>query len=132
MHDPIAIIEGRRIDDIPSLYRELNRVFMIGESWEIGQSLDALNDLLYGSYGVLQGAAKPTVVWKNSEHSRKALGRETTKDYYLSKLSRPDIFNAQRIQQSLDELENGGGQTYFDIVLEIFSDHPEISLFLEP
>lgn len=132
MHGSTAIIEGSRIDDIPSLYRELNRVFMVGEDWQIGQSLDAINDLLYGGYGVLHGVTKPTIMWKNSEHSRKSLSKETTKKYYLSKLSRPDVFNSRQFQQDLEELESGRGQTYFDIVLEVFSDHPEICLILKP
>lgn len=40
-------IDGTTIHGIPSLYAELNRVFMPDEEWTLGESLDALDDLLY-------------------------------------------------------------------------------------
>ncbi|WP_221887917.1 hypothetical protein [Chitinophaga polysaccharea] len=46
------IINGDVIIDIPSFYREINRVFMSGENWQLGNSLDAFNDLLYGGFGI--------------------------------------------------------------------------------
>ena len=39
-------IDGSRVHGIPSLYAELNRVFMPDEPWTLGESLDALDDLL--------------------------------------------------------------------------------------
>ncbi|MBP2483340.1 RNAse (barnase) inhibitor barstar [Stenotrophomonas sp. PvP093] len=48
----ILQIEGCTIHDIPSLYAEINRVFMAGEDWQLGPSLDALDDLLHGVHGV--------------------------------------------------------------------------------
>lgn len=71
-------IEGAAINDIPSLYAEINRVFMAGENWQLGPSLDALDDLLHGGYGVLAGHDRATVIWGDIEHSRAALGRTTT------------------------------------------------------
>lgn len=50
-------IDGSRIHDIPSFYDEINRVFMTGVDWTLGPSLDALDDLLYGGYGALDGDA---------------------------------------------------------------------------
>ncbi|RYE19280.1 MAG: hypothetical protein EOP45_12880 [Sphingobacteriaceae bacterium] len=48
------VIEGDRIFDIPSFYAEINRVLMLDEDWQIGHSLDALNDLLYGGFGEIK------------------------------------------------------------------------------
>lgn len=36
-------IDGNRIRDIPSFYMEINSVFMSGEEWQLGPSLDALS-----------------------------------------------------------------------------------------
>lgn len=124
-------IEGAAIRDIASLYAELNRVFMGDEDWRLGQSLDALDDLLYGGFGALFGADDVRVVWRDHDVARRALGRDATVTYYREKLTRPDVFDHSHFQRKLDEVEARGGQTYFEIVLEIFAAHPDIALDLE-
>ena len=52
------IIEGKNINNIETFYEEVNRVFMSDEHWKIAQSLDALNDMLYGSFGEIKGKEK--------------------------------------------------------------------------
>ncbi|UFH57842.1 hypothetical protein [Spirosoma sp. KNUC1025] len=47
-------IDGNAVSDI-AYYEEINRVVMVDQSWRISQSLDAFNDLLYGSCGGRQG-----------------------------------------------------------------------------
>src|SRR4051812_9566806 len=88
------ILEGDRIHDIPSFYDEINRVFMAGEAWKLGESLDALNDLLHGGYGAARGAGPVLLVWRDMEKSRAALGVAATQAYYREKLARPGTFNA--------------------------------------
>lgn len=39
-----------------------------------------------------------------------------------------NAFNQQRIQSDLDDLRNGLGKTPFELVLEVFADHPLIGL----
>ena len=124
-------IEGTAIVDIPSLYAEINRVFMAGEDWQLGPSLDALDDLLYGGHGALAGHETATVVWRDIERSREALGLETTRAWLEDKLRQPGTFNAETIGRQLDALQRGEGQTYFDIVMEIFAGHPNINLLQE-
>ncbi|MBH1691452.1 barstar family protein [Stenotrophomonas maltophilia] len=121
-------IEGAAINDIPSLYAEINRVFMAGENWQLGPSLDALDDLLHGGYGVLAGHDRATVIWGDIEHSRAALGRTTTCQWLQSKLEAPATFNTRTIALQLDALQRGQGQTYFGIVMEIFASHRQITL----
>lgn len=121
-------IEGNAINDIPSFYAEINRVFMVGESWTIGPSLDALDDLLYGGYGALQGVQSVDLVWHHMDHSRNALGYQTTRTYYLDKLRPESPYNKKLFADKLRALENGTGETYFDIVLSILADHPGIRL----
>lgn len=122
------IIEGSAIQDVPSLYAELNRVFMAGEDWSLGESLDALDDLLHGSFGALAGHEAATIVWRDLDASRRALGLEATRAWLQHKIARPDVFNSAAMQARLDALERGSGQTYFDIVEAIFRSHPRLQL----
>ncbi|MFX1708758.1 hypothetical protein PV783_32635 [Chitinophaga sp. CC14] len=122
------IINGDVISDIPSFYREINRVFMAGEDWQLGNSLDAFNDLLYGGFGVIRNNEPVVLLWKNIERSRTALGYAVTKRYYEEKLLPDSPFNKEHFREKLDALNNGTGQTYFDILLEIIAAHPNITL----
>ena len=94
----------------------------------LGASLDALDDLLHGGYGALAGHATATVVWRDIAHSREALGRETTRAWLQSKLDQGGRFNGAAIHAQLTALALGQGQTYFEIVMEIFGSHPQITL----
>jgi len=122
------VIEGSRIADIASFYDEINRVFMQGVDWRLGASLDALNDLLYGGYGAIAGTEPIRIEWRDMASSRAALGVEATRAFYLSKLREPDRYDSARFARDLAALEAGTGRTYFDIVLEIIADHPNIEL----
>ncbi|PSD47467.1 ribonuclease inhibitor [Stenotrophomonas maltophilia] len=113
----ILHIEGASINDIASLYVEINRVFMADEDWQLGASLDALDDLLHGGYGALAGHAIATVVWRDIAHSRDALGREATRAWLQSKLAQGGRFNGAAIHAQLTALALGQGQTYFEIVM---------------
>ena len=124
-------LDGARIHDIPSFYDEINRVFMAGVDWTLGPSLDALDDLLYGGYGALDGDAPAVLVWTHAGVSRDALGVHATRQYLREKLAQPERFNRAHAQRALDALEAGTGQTYFDRVLEIIAAHPNITLVTE-
>jgi RNAse (barnase) inhibitor barstar len=121
-------IEGAAIRDIPSFYAEVNRVFMAGEDWMLGQSLDAFDDMLGGGYGAITGREAVRLVWRDMADSRSALGIEVTAAQLREKLNRPDIFNVDLIRRQLDALARGAGATYFDTILKILRDHPNIEL----
>ncbi|MBC9909412.1 barstar family protein [Chitinophaga varians] len=122
------IIEGSRINDIPGFYAEINRLFMTGEDWQLGNSLDGFNDLLHGGFGAIDGEEPIALVWRDMAHSREALGVATTRKYYEEKL-RPELpFNRAHFQEKLAELNSGKGQTYFDILMEIIAEHPNITV----
>lgn len=122
------IIDGNRINDIPSFYEEINRVFMTGEDWQLGHSLDAFNDLLYGGLGAIKSNEPVKLLWKNMDKSSAALGEEVTRQYYEEKILAGPAFNTEHFRMKLAELNSGAGQTYFDILLEIIADHPNITL----
>lgn len=116
---------------ISGFYHEINRVFMAGEDWELGESLDALNDLLYGGFGAASGDGPVCVAWADMAQSRAALGREATRAWLLAKLAAPERFNAAAIRAQLEALEQGAGETYFEIVLSVFAGHPRFRIVPE-
>ena len=119
---------GADIHDISSLYDEINRVFMAGEDWRLGPSLDALDDMLHGGYGAIDGDEPILLVWRDFDRMQRVLGLETTRTFLKRKLERPEVFDTARIRRQLDALERGAGQTYWEMVLEILSSHPNIEL----
>lgn len=127
----ILIIEGAAITDIPSFYAEINRVFMGDEDWRLGESLDALDDMLYGDYGAIKGKEPLRLIWRDYEKNRADLGLDTTRRYYQAKLDRPDLYRVHFIRQKLAALEDGTGETFFETVLTIIGDHPNIMLVAE-
>ena len=121
-------IEGKNINNIETFYEEVNRVFMLHENWKIAQSLDAFNDMLYGSFGEIKGKEKIQLIWKDMEQNQKSLGFQTTLEFYQNKLKSPEIFNQKLVLSKIDELHNGVGLTFFEIVLEIIANHDNIML----
>ncbi len=124
----ILTIAGVDIYDIPSFYAEINRVLMANEDWKLGESLDALDDMLRGGYGALRGDEPVRLVWEDIELSRTGLGFTATCAYLQAKLERPDRYDVDRIDRQLSALKAGTGQTYFEIILDIIADHPNIEL----
>jgi RNAse (barnase) inhibitor barstar len=119
-------LEGRYINGIADFYDQINRVFMCGESWNLGCSLDALNDVLGGEYGILntlRDELPVTLVWKDHELSRAALTKDVRRAELREKLQFPARYDVAAVQKDLDEYENGAGSSYFELVLEIFSQH---------
>lgn len=125
---PLALVlDGARFDDIAGFYAEINRVFMADEDWQLGPSLDALDDLLYGGYGVARDAQAVQLTWLQFEKSRQALGVAATRGWLQAKLAQPGHFNTDGVQRQLQALQ-AGGPTYFDIVQEILAGHPHITV----
>lgn len=123
-------IDGARIDGIADLYDQFNREFMRDEDWRMGTSLDALNDVLYGLDTKTRDGDPAVVTWHDHARSREALGLETTERWILDKLAQPGTFNEAKFRDDLAALRAGTGPTYFDIVLEVFADHPLVDLRL--
>lgn len=121
-------IDGNNIHDISSFYEEVDRVFMVGVDWKLGESLDALDDLFYGGYGAIKGKESITLIWNNIEKNQTDLDYESTREFYLNKLKYPERYNQNYAKEKLAELERGEGLTFFDIVLQIIADHKNIKL----
>lgn len=104
---------------------------MANEDWKIGECLDALNDLFYGGFGLIDGNEPVELIWTNFNHNKELFGYDFTMEFYQEKLKQPEVFSTKIIQQNISDLENGKGLTYFEMILEIIAEHKNITLITE-
>ena len=118
----MTVINGSHFSDLEGFYEEISQLFMKDEDWKVG-TLDGFDDILYG--------IDSDITWKNSQKSKEDLGFDLTKEFYENKLRIGKPFNVKLIQQKLDELIDGDGQTLFGILIEIIESHQHIQLVLD-
>lgn len=118
----MTVINGGHFSDLEGFYNEVSELFMKDEDWKVG-TLDGFDDILYG--------VDSDITWKNSEKSKKDLGFDLTKEFYENKIRIGKPFNVELIQQKLDDLIDGKGQTLFEILVEILKSHQNINLILD-
>ena len=121
-HKKMTVINGGHFSDLEGFYEEISQLFMKDEDWKVG-TLDGFDDILYG--------VETDITWKDSQKSKEDLGFDLTKEFYENKIKQGKPFNVKLIQQKLDELIAGNGQTLFEILIEIIESHKNITLILE-
>ncbi|NML72415.1 ribonuclease inhibitor [Chryseobacterium sp. RP-3-3] len=122
-------IKGNHFSDLSGFYGEVSLVLMKDTDWKVG-TLDGFDDILYGGFGVFESGEEVEIVWKDSQKSKEDLGLEATRHFYENKIRQGKPFNVELIQQKLDELTSGNGQTLFEILIEIIESHKNITLIL--
>lgn len=118
----MTVINGSHFSNLEAFYEEVSSLFLKDEDWKVG-TLDGFDDILYGYEG--------EIIWKNVQKSKEDLGFDLTKQYYENKIRQGKPFNVTLIQQKLDDLIAGNGQTLFEILLEIIKSHKNITLILD-
>ena len=118
----MTVINGGHFSDLEGFYEEISELFMNDEDWKVG-TLDGFDDILYG--------VNSDITWKDSQKSREDLGFDLTKEFYENKIRIGKPFNIELIQQKLDDLIDGNGQTLFEILVEIIGSHQNIKLILD-
>lgn len=126
----MIVIHGGHFLSLDGFYEEASNVLMKGTDWKIG-TLDGFDDILYGGFGVFENKEEIEIVWKESQKSRDDLGLKATQEFYENKIRQGKPFNIELMQQKLDELRAGKGQTLFEILIEIISSHKNITLILD-
>lgn len=126
----MIVIYGGHFSNMPGFYEEVSSVLMKGTDWKVG-TLDGFDDILYGGFGVFENNEEIELIWKESQKSRNDLGFDATRSFYQNKINQGKPFNIELIQQKLDELISGKGQTLFEILIEIIESHGNITLILD-
>ncbi|MBL7879871.1 MAG: ribonuclease inhibitor [Chryseobacterium gambrini] len=118
----MTVINGSHFSNLEAFYEEASLLFLKDEDWKVG-TLDGFDDILYGYEG--------EIIWKNAPKSKQDLGFDLTKQFFENKIRQGKPFNVTLIQQKLDDLINGNGQTLFEILIEIIESHKNITLILD-
>jgi hypothetical protein len=126
----MIVIHGGHFSSLAGFYEEVSNVLMKDADWKVG-TLDGFDDVLYGGFGVIEGKEEIELIWKESEKSKQDLGFDATREFYNNKIRQGKPFNIELIQQKLDDLTEGKGQTLFEILVEIIQSHSNIALKLE-
>ncbi|MFA9192613.1 barstar family protein [Flavobacterium sp. FZUC8N2.13] len=128
MNKKTIIINGNNFSDLESFYDEIDRILTKNLNWQTGHNLDAFNDLLRGGFGVYEYKEPIKLTWKNSLKSKIDLGFDATKKWYEERIIfwKNNEVNLQHFEKGLKELVEQNGQTLFDIILEIISEHKHI------
>lgn len=126
----MIVIHGGHFSSLDGFYEEISKVLMKDTDWKVG-TLDGFNDILYGGFGVFENKEEIEIIWKESQKSKEDLGLKATREFYENKIKQGKPFNIKLIQQKLNELNEGKGQTLFDILVEIIDSHKNIVLKLD-
>ena len=126
----MIVIHGGHFSSLGGFYEEASNVLMKDADWKVG-TLDGFDDILYGGFGVFENQEKVEIIWNESQKSKEDLGIEATREFYENKIRQGKPFNRELIQQKLNELMEGKGQTLFEILIEIIQSHTNITLKLE-
>lgn len=126
----MIVINGGHFSSLAEFYEEVSNVLMKDTDWKVG-TLDGFNDILYGGFGVIENNEEIEIIWKEAQKSGEDLGFKATKEFYDNKIRQGKPFNIELIQQKLDDLMAGKGQTLFEILIEIIQAHPNITLTLD-
>lgn len=125
----MIVIHGGHFSSLEGFYEEVSNVLMKNTDWKIG-TLDGFDDILYGGFGVFENNEPIEIVWKESQKSAEDLGIKATREFYGNKIRQGKPFNTKLLQQKLDDLMEGKGQTLFEILVEIIQSHANIQLVL--
>ena len=115
---PTYVIDGSKARTWPEVVASIN-AFIPNSEWR-GNSLDALDDILYGGYGTPE---KFIVIWKASEVSRQALGLKETHSYFKDM---PTVLYLDKAGQV-----GPRSKTLFEVLVEVFKGHENSELRLE-
>ena len=125
----IITIDGRDFSTLDEFYDVVGRL-IAGSDCPGRGNLDWFNDILYWPYG--EKGARYTLVWRNSDESRRRLGhKETVRQLEIRGLDRFPCGEAKAVSE-IREARRGTGPTVFDWLLEIIVGNREyVELRLE-
>ena len=126
----MIVIHGGHFSSLDGFYEEVSKVLMKDTDWEVG-TLDGFDDILYGGFGVFENKEEIEIIWKGAQKSKEDLGFKATREFYENKIKQGKPFNIKLIHQKLNDLNEGKGQTLFDILIEIIESHKNITLKLD-
>ena len=122
---PVYVIDGANFSDFAGFIEECNRGFIRAFGGEWNGNLDAFSD--YFNWG----DGDYVVVWKNADKSRVDLGHPAMAAWLERNSRRCHPSNVQDVLQRLGQAREQRGPTFFDWLVEIIREQPNVELRLE-
>lgn len=122
---PVYVIDGANFSDFAGFIEECNRGFIRSFGGEWCGNLDAFND--YFNWG----EGDYILVWKNADKSRTDLGHPAMADWFDGNARRCHPVNVPGVLERRDRARAQQGPTFFDWLVEIIREQPNVELRLE-
>ncbi|BAU10267.1 hypothetical protein LEP3755_07500 [Leptolyngbya sp. NIES-3755] len=123
---PEFVLNGYCTTTLEAFYSEISQVLLAGQPW--GESLDDLDEVLAGNYGLLPETFR--LVWCNVNVARTTLSYGETVRQLTQRLRdcHPTVLikTAWALRSALREQ----GPTVYDWIVEMISKHPNVELIL--
>src|SRR3989344_6925989 len=113
------ILNGNNFSNLSEFYDEVEKVFTKDLNWKIGRNPNALNDILWGGFGLHDYEEPIIICWKNSEKSKKDFGYTETIKYFENILKTCHPSNELHVKEKLEHAKHNISKTLFDIILDI-------------
>ncbi len=113
-----VIIDGASFTSLEEFFEHFHSQALDAD-W--GRNLDAFNDVLRGGFGTPEGGF--ILVWKNHHLSMERLGHGETQRVLRARLAKCHPSNVSSVQDDIARAERNEGETVFDWLVEIISDH---------
>jgi RNAse (barnase) inhibitor barstar len=117
------VIDGNQFSTPDEFYDEVEKK-LVWNKW--GRNLNAFNDILYGGFGSREFEEPFVLIWRNTEKSKQDLGYQETVRRLKILLENCHRDNRDCLQQELKKIENGTGETIFDLLIAIIEGHSHI------
>ena len=116
-----VIIDGKNFSTRDGFYDEVQKVLTDVRDWEIGHNTMALQDILYGGFGVIEPPEHIRIIWRNFSKSKKDLGYKATVARLREALNECHPANIEIYKERLANAEKNIGPTLLDDIVEIFN-----------
>jgi RNAse (barnase) inhibitor barstar len=113
------VIDGALFGTLEEFASHFSERVLGGYKWR--GNLDAFNDILRGGFGTPDEGF--TLVWKNSDLSRKRLGHDETAAILRKRLNTCHPANVPLVEAELTAARRHAGPTIFDTLVEILNLH---------
>jgi len=121
-----AIINGENFSNLQEFYDEVEAQLTKNLDWKIGRNLSAFNDVLRGGFGLHEYEEPLYLKWINLSKSKMDFGWTATIKYLEDKLKNCHPTNVESVLADLEYAKNKNGQTLYEIILGIISEHEHI------
>jgi RNAse (barnase) inhibitor barstar len=119
MNKTIYILDGSQFSSLDEFAEYFSKHVLKDYRWR--GNLDAFNDIMSGGFGTPEEGF--VLQWENSTLSRTQLGYDETVKWFQERVTNCHPANILYMQDRLSQAKKGQGETIFDMLVDMISDH---------